>query len=61
MTEAAPPSTWGAAPPLPSLVEQAAMDARDGDSTASIIGRLDADSADTVAAALASLGRTLGF
>lgn len=55
------PSTWGAAPPLPSLLEEAAMDARGGDSPARIVSRLDADPTDAVAAALASLGRALGL
>jgi hypothetical protein len=55
------PTIWGAVPPLPSLIEQAAMDARDGDSVASIVRRLDADPADQLATQLASLGRTLGL
>jgi hypothetical protein len=55
------PATWGACPPLPSLVEQAATDARGGDSVASIVGRLDADPGDTLASRLASLGRALGI
>ena len=55
------PSTWGACPPLPSLIEQAAMDTQHGDSMKAIVSRLDADSGDELASTLASLGRTLGF
>lgn len=55
------PSTWGAVPPLPPLVEQAATDARDGDSVRTIVRRLDADPGDRLALALASLGRSLGL
>jgi hypothetical protein len=55
------PSTWGATPPLPSLLEQAATDARDGASMRSIVSRLDADPGDELASAVASLGRTLGI
>jgi hypothetical protein len=54
------PSTWGACPPLPALLEQAATDAQDGDSIRSIVSRLDADPADELAMTLARLGRTLG-
>jgi hypothetical protein len=61
MTPEAPhPATWGATPPLPSLIEQATSDARDGDTAKSIVKRLDADPSDTVAAAMASLFRTVG-
>jgi hypothetical protein len=55
------PATWGACPPLPSLVEQAATDATDGDSMPAIVRRLDSDPGDTVASALASLGRAIGL
>jgi hypothetical protein len=55
------PSTWGASPPLPPLIEQATTDARDGDSMRTIVSRLDADPRDTLAATLASLGRALGI
>ena len=54
------PSTWGACPLLPSLIEQAASDAQDGDSARSIVKRLDADPRDTVASAVASLFREVG-
>lgn len=53
------PSTWGACPPLPFLVEQAATDAQDGDTINAIVSRLDADPGDALAASLASLGRAL--
>lgn len=55
------PSTWGACPPLPSLVEQAAMHAKDGDSMKSIVSHLEADPGDALALCLASLGRALGL
>ena len=61
MPEPPHPSTWGAIPPLPSVVEQAATDARDGDSVKTIVTRLDADPADKLALALAGLGRALGL
>lgn len=54
------PSTWGAIPPLPTLIEQACVDLQDGDSARSIITRLDADPGDELAQTLASLGRTIG-
>lgn len=53
------PSSWGACPPLPSLVEQAAADVHDGDSMSTILDRLDADPTDKLATTLASLGRSL--
>lgn len=55
------PSTWGACPPLPSLIEQAATDTQYGDSIKSVVSHLDADPGDELASTLASLGRTLGF
>jgi hypothetical protein len=61
ITEPPDPSTWGAVPSLPSLVEQAAMDAQHGDSPTCIVRRLDADPTDALATALASLGRALGL
>jgi hypothetical protein len=53
-------TTWGASPPLPSLLEQAASDTQDGDSARSVVSRLDADPRDTVASAVASLFREVG-
>lgn len=55
------PSEWGASPPLPSVIEQAATTAQDGGGVAAVISRLEDDPRDTLAAALASLGRALGF
>ena len=55
------PTTCGATPALPSLVEQAATDARDGDSIKTIVSRLDADPGDALASALARLGRAIGI
>jgi hypothetical protein len=55
------PSTWGACPPLPSLVEQASETGKEGGSTAKIVAQLEDDPRDTVAASLASLGRALGI
>ena len=55
------PTTWGATPALPSLVEQAATDAGDGDSIKTIVSRLDADPGDALASALARLGRAIGI
>ena len=52
------PDTWGAIPPLPSLVAQAAAEGREtGSSLRTVIGILDADPADRLAAALARLGQ----
>jgi hypothetical protein len=55
------PSIWGATPPLPPLLEQAATAVRDGDSMTAIVMRLDDDPGDTLASTLARLGRALGF
>jgi hypothetical protein len=55
------PATWGACPPLPSLVEQAACVTQEGGSMAAATALLEADPRDTVASALASLGRALGL
>jgi len=55
------PSAWAACPPLPSLVEQACVDLRDGDSPKTVINALDADRGDELALTLASLGRALGI
>ena len=65
MEEAEPepphPTIWGACPPLPSVIEDASTTAQGGGSMAVVIARLENDPRDTVAAALSSLGRTLGF
>ena len=55
------PTTWGAYPPLPSLIEQAASTRQEGGSMEAIVTQLGDDPRDTVAAALASLGRALGI
>jgi hypothetical protein len=55
------PTSWGACPPLPPLLEQAAMDIRGGDSMRSVVNYLDADPGDNLASALSSLGRALGL
>ena len=58
-----PPSpasgTWGDHPPLPSTLEQAATEQRDGGGMRSVIRILDADPGDLLAAALARLGRAM--
>ncbi len=54
------PTTWGASPPLLSLVEDAVRAKEEGGSMATIVSRLGDDPRDTVATALASLGRALG-
>ena len=53
------PSTWGACPPLPPLVEQASAERQEGGSVPAIIGLLESDPADRLAMALARLGRAL--
>ena len=44
-----------------SLVEQAAIDIKGGDSPSGVVKRLDADPSDRMALVLASLGRELGL
>jgi hypothetical protein len=51
------PETWGAAPPLPSLIEQACTDISGGDTGRTVLSRLDADPGD--ASGLADLFRTV--
>ncbi len=53
------PSSWGACPPLPSLIEQASADIQAGDSARTVINRLDADPGDAVAQHVASLFRAI--
>jgi hypothetical protein len=55
------PTTWGACPPLPSLIDQAVGARQEGGSIAAVLAQLDDDPRDTVASALASLGRALGI
>jgi hypothetical protein len=51
-------STWGATPPLPDAVTQAAEEMRHGQQRAAMT-ILETDPGDELAAALASLSRTL--
>jgi hypothetical protein len=61
MPEPPHPATWGATPPLPSLIEQASSIREEGGSIAAAAALLDADPQDSLAVALARLGRTLGI
>jgi len=51
--------TWGDHPPLPSVLAQAAAERKAGGDVRTAIGILDSDPTDKLAAALASLGRTM--
>jgi len=53
------PSTWGACPPLPSLIEQACASHQEGGNIGAIVRHLEDDPRDSLAAALAGLGRAL--
>jgi hypothetical protein len=53
------PSSWGAAPSLACLVDQAMTDQRDGASVPALLARLDADPGDGLAAQLAAFGRAM--
>ena len=53
------PGTWGDHPPLPSLLAQAAAERRAGGTLRGMVGILDSDPGDAVAAALARLGRAV--
>ena len=59
--EAAPPApgTWGDHPPLPSLLVQATAERKQGGTMRDMIGILDSDPTDQLAAALAGLGRAV--
>jgi hypothetical protein len=61
MPEPPHPTSWGACPPLPSLVEQAVTAKHEGSNLATIVSRLENDPRDSLATALASLGRALGI
>jgi hypothetical protein len=54
------PSTWGATPPLPSLIEQAQEELRH-DARKTMLAVLQSDPQDELAAALARLGRIIGI
>ena len=60
---AAPPApqagTWGDHPPLPSVMAQAVAERAEGASVRDMVGILDSDSTDPLAAALARLGRVM--
>jgi hypothetical protein len=53
------PTTWGACPPLPSLIEQACTSHQEGGNLGAIVRHLADDPRDSLAAALAGLGRAL--
>jgi hypothetical protein len=53
------PGTWGDHPPLPSLLAQAAEQRAAGGSFRQMVGLLESDPTDELAARLAQLGRTL--
>jgi len=53
------PSTWGATPPLPSVIDQAQEELRH-DARRTMLAVLESDPQDELAAALARLGRRLG-
>jgi hypothetical protein len=53
------PSTWGATPPLPSVIAQAVAERQDGASFEAAVKRLEDDPGDGLAAALASFGRAV--
>ena len=53
------PGTWGEHPPLPSQIEQADIERREGGGMRTMIQILDSDPGDLLAAALAGLGRAI--
>lgn len=53
------PTEWGACPPLPDQITQAAEDLRQGAGRKTVLATLEADPADPLAAALARLGRLI--
>ena len=53
------PDAWGATPPLPSPLVQAAAEVRAGGTLRSVVGILAADPSDALALALARLGRAM--
>ena len=53
------PGTWGDHPPLPSQLDQAITELRDGGGMRTAIGMLDADPGDLLSVALARLGRAV--
>jgi hypothetical protein len=53
------PGTWGDHPPLPSVLAQATTEGRQGGTMRQLIGILDSDPSDMLAAALARLGQAM--
>jgi len=53
------PGTWGDHPPLPSVIEQAAQEAREGGGMRSMLQILSSDTGDALAGALARLGAAM--
>lgn len=53
------PTEWGAVPPLPSLIDAARADMKDGAGMAAVLSRLDTDPGDKLASALAAMGRAI--
>jgi hypothetical protein len=53
------PDTWGATPPLPSQLVQAADEVRRGGDPRTVLAMLEADPADELTATLAKLGRSM--
>ena len=53
------PGTWGDHPPLPSVLHQATTERQEGGTLRQIIGVLDSDPTDMLAAALARLGHAM--
>jgi hypothetical protein len=53
------PDTWGAHPPLPSQIDQAIVEQREGGGLRTVIQILDCDPGDESAAVLARLGRAI--
>lgn len=53
------PTEWGAEPPLPSLIDAARADIKDGAGMAAVLSRLDTDPGDKLASALAAMGRAI--
>jgi len=53
------PGTWGDHPPLPSQIELAVQETREGGDPCTVLRILEADESGTVAAALARLGRAM--
>jgi hypothetical protein len=53
--------TWGDHPPLPSQIEQAIIERREGGGMRGVIGILECDPGDALAVALARLGRAMNI